>query len=305
MWLMILKGRTESEELLKYRYLNMRMEMTEKEKFKYSNLEKGYEGEKKFDMLASRLQEERYHINDLLLEVNGSYFQIDSFIISQGVIHLLDIKYFYGDCYIESDKLYAVTTGREYKNPLIQLNRSATLFRQLLQYHKLNYIVDPYVIFINPEFTLLQAPMNQPFILPTQVNRFLNDINKLPSKLNDDHMKLAQKMISLHQTKNPYVIFPEYEYDQMQKGNYCIICGSFHIVQKKSILVCGKCDGHEKIETAVLRNVKEFMLLFPERRITTQSIHEWCKVDISTKTVCRILKKNYTAFGNTRDTYFE
>lgn len=177
---MLLKGRSESEELLTFRFLNMRMELTEKEKMKYLNLEKGYEGEKKFDLLSERLQEERYLINDLLFEVNSSYSQIDSFIISQGVIHLLDIKNYYGDCYLESDKLYAVTTGREYKNPIIQLNRSATLFRQLLQTHKLNYLVVPYVIFINPEFTLYQAPMNQPIILPTQVNRFLNDINKIP-----------------------------------------------------------------------------------------------------------------------------
>jgi hypothetical protein len=177
---MLLKGRSESEELLKYRYLNMRMELTEKEKFKYLNLEKGYEGEKKFDLLAERLQEDRYLINDLLLEVNNSYSQIDGFIISQSVIHLLDVKNYYGDYYLESDKLYSVTTGRECKNPIIQLNRSATLFRQLLQNHKLNYLVDPYVIFINPEFTLYHTPMNQPIILPTQVNRFLNDLNKYP-----------------------------------------------------------------------------------------------------------------------------
>jgi hypothetical protein len=302
---MLLKGRTESDELLKYRYLNMRMELTEKEKFKYTNLEKGYEGEKKFDLLTEKLQEDRYFINDLLLEVNNSYSQIDSFIISQGVIHLLDIKNFYGDCYLESDKLYAVTTGREYMNPITQLNRSATIFRKLLQNHKLNYLVDPYVIFINPEFTLYQAPMNQPIILPTQVNRFLYDINKTPSKLNEDHMKLAQKIISLHQTKNPYTIFPKYDYNQLQKGIYCIACGSFHILIKNYDFVCGKCGEHEKIESAILRNVKEFILLFPEGKITTQSIYEWCKVDLNKKTVCRILKKNYTAFGNTRDTYFE
>jgi hypothetical protein len=302
---MLLKGRTESEELLKYRYLNMRMELTEKENMKYSNLEKGYEGEKKFDLLAEKLQEERYFINDLLLEVNNSYSQIDSFIISQGVIHLLDVKNYYGDYYLESDKLYSVATGREYKNPLLQLNRSATLFRQMLQNYKLNYLVDPYVIFINPEFTLYQTPMNLPIILPTQVNRFLANLNKTPSKLTDHHMKLAQKMISLHQTINPHAIFPKYDYEQLQKGIYCVACGSFHIFLRNNVFVCEKCEEREKIEPAILRNVKEFMFLFPDGKLTTQNIYDWCKVDINKKTVCRILKKNYTAFGSTRDTYFE
>ena len=57
------------------------------------------EGEQKFDLLAESIQEGRYIIIDLLLEVNNSYFQIDTLIISQGVIHLLDIKNFQGDWY--------------------------------------------------------------------------------------------------------------------------------------------------------------------------------------------------------------
>ena len=168
---MILKSRAESDELLKMRSLNTRLELTEKEKFHYLNLEKGYEGEVKFDLLAESLQEEKFIINDLLLEVNNSYFQIDTLIISQGVIHLLEIKNYQGDFYLKSDRLYSVETDREYKNPVDQLKRNATQFRQLLQNLKQNYLVDASVIFINPEFTLYQAPVDHPIILPTQVNR--------------------------------------------------------------------------------------------------------------------------------------
>lgn len=75
---MLLRGRTESYELLALRFLNSRMKLTEQEKFRLLNLEKGYEGEVKFDQLAEGLHEERYIINDLLLEINNSYFQIDT-----------------------------------------------------------------------------------------------------------------------------------------------------------------------------------------------------------------------------------
>jgi hypothetical protein len=118
-------------------------------------------------------------------------------------------------------------------------------------------------------------------------------------------MKLAQKMISLHQTKNPHAIFPKYDYNRLQKGIYCVDCGSYQIFLKNNVFVCEKCEEREKMEPAILRNAKEFMLLFPDEKLTSQSIYEWCKVDISKKTVYRILKKNYTAFGSTRDTYFE
>ncbi|KON85995.1 nuclease [Sporosarcina globispora] len=302
---MLLKKRFASDELLSMRYLNTRMALTEKETLHYSNLEKGYEGELTFDLLAESLKEEKLIINDLLLEVSNSYFQIDTLVISQGMIHLLEIKNYQGDCYLESDKLYAVNTGREYKNPVYQLKRSATLFRQLLQTLKQNYPVEPSVIFINPEFTLYQAPMDQPIILPTQVNRFLNDLNKSPSKLNEGHRKLAQNLISLHQTKNPFTALPNFQYDQLLKGMYCETCKSMLVVIKKKSLVCGKCGGAEKIERAILRSVGEFKMLFPERKVTTQSIYEWCNTDLSKKTFCRVLKKNFIAVGSTRDTYYE
>lgn len=302
---MLLKGRTESEELMSMRYLNKRMELTADERFRYLTLEKGYEGEVKFDRLAESLHEEIYIINDLLLKVNYSYFQIDTLLILQGIVYLLDVKNYQGDYYLEKDKLYAVASGREYKNPLDQLKRCSTLFTQLLQNLKLDYLFESSVIFINPDFTLYQAPMDQPFIYPTQVNRFLNDINKTPSKLNEGHKKLAHTLISLHQVKNPYTELPEYRYDDIKKGIYCNTCGSFHVSTKFNQLLCQDCGERESTEHAILRSVDEYKLLFPDQRITTDNIYNWCRLDIHKKTFCRVLKKNYAVFGNTRSTYYK
>lgn len=302
---MLIRGRSESNELKILRSLNIRMKLTEKDMFHYSNLEKGYEGEVKFDLLAENLQEERYILNDLLLEVNGSYFQIDTLIISQGIIHLLDVKNYEEDYFLETDKLYKLPSKNECKNPVIQLKRSETLFRQLLQKHKLNYLVEASVVFINSEFTLYQAPMDQPIILPTQVNCFMEKINKLPSKLNEGHKRLAHLLISLHQTKNPFTLLPPYDYDQPHKGIFCAYCHSFLVSIKNNDLVCGKCGGHEKIESAVLRSTEEFKLLFPDRKVTTESIFDWCKVDIGKKRIRRILKRNYSSFGTTKNSYYE
>lgn len=74
--MMLVKRRSKPDELMSMGYLNTRMELTEKEKLLYSNLEKGYEGEVKFDHLAESLQEERLIINDLLLEVNNPIFKL-------------------------------------------------------------------------------------------------------------------------------------------------------------------------------------------------------------------------------------
>jgi hypothetical protein len=301
---MLLKERSEPEELILLRYLNTRMKLTDKDKYHLSNLEKGYEGEVKFDKLAININEERYIINDLLLELNKSYLQIDTLIISQGMIQLLDIKNYEGDCYLDSDKLYNVTTGRGYKNPTNQLNRSEELLRLLLQNLKFNFLIESSIIFINPEFTLYQAPMNQPFILPTQVPAFLRGLNSTPSKLNENHKKLAQKLISLHKPDNPYKTLPIYNYEQLEKGIYCKSCKSFATSIINHDIVCDRCGCHERIEPAILRGVQEFRLLFPERIITTQNIYEWCRVNLSKRTISRILKKEFTVIGNTRNTHF-
>lgn len=301
---MLLKKRSEPYELVALRYLNTRMELAGKDKFNLTNLEKGFKGEIEFDRLTENLSEERYIIDDLLLQVNNSFFQIDKVIISGGVIHLLDVKYHEGDYYLESDKLYSMKSGREYKNPLIQLKRSETLFRQLLQNLKLSYLVQAKVVFNNPEFTLYQAPMDQPIILPTQINRFLKELNETPSKLDENHKMLAQKLLSLHNEKNPFTTLPAYDYNKLEKGMHCKECGSFNTSIEMQHLVCGKCGNSQRVEQAIVLNIEEFRLLFPERKITTQSIFEWCNMTINKRRITRVLKKNYKAVGNTSDTYY-
>ncbi|WP_343076290.1 nuclease-related domain-containing protein [Pullulanibacillus sp. KACC 23026] len=278
--------------------------MSEKDKGYYINLERGYEGEVKFDELIEDLKEEHYIINDLLLEVNHSLFQIDSVIISQRMINLVDVKNFQGDYYLDSDNLYTVLTKREYKNPVIQLKRSHSLFRQLLQSLRLHYLIDATIIFINPEFTLYQAPIDQPLILPTQVNKFIKNLNETPSQLNDGHKQLAQKLMTLHLPKNPYSSLPKYNYEQLRKGILCKKCLLNSITVDGNKCICQECGFVEPLTSAVLRSVDEFKLLFPDKKITTTNIFDWCKV-VSKERIGKILRANFNIVGSHQWAYYE
>jgi ribosomal protein S27AE len=302
---MLLKARTEPMELIALRHLNRRMELSSQEKFQLWTMEKGFIGEVLFDKMTENLAEERYIIDDLLLKVNNSFFQLDKVIIAQDGIYLIDVKYHEGDYYLEGDKLYSVRSSREYKNPVIQLTRSETLFRQLLQNLKMNHLVRASVIFNNPEFTLYHAPMDQPIILPTQVNRFLKDLNITPSKLDESHKKLAQALLSMHQVKNPFATLPDYQYDQLKKGMHCSECGSLNTEIGDYDLVCGKCGLHERVEKAIVRHIEEIKVLFPGKKITTQTVYDWCNGKVSRRTFLRVLKKHYVLVGRTSDTYYE
>jgi len=302
---MIAKVRTESEKLIILRSLNTRMELADKDTKHYLNLEKGYEGEVKFDSLTETIQGERLIINDLCLEFNHTEFQIDTLMISQNTIHPFEVKNYEGDYKYESGN-FRILSGTEILNPLSQLKRSETLLRQLLPKLGFQSPVKGNLIFINPNFTLYQAPLDEPITYPTQLNRFLHNINHTPSKLQARHKKLAEQLISMHKTDSSYTKLPSYRYEHLRKGITCSICRSFFLFQSgEKKLVCHDCGMEETIEAAILRGVNELKLLFPDIKITTNLVYEWCQVIGSRKMIGRILKKHFKMTGYGQWTHYE
>lgn len=301
---MAFKERTESDLLKCLRILNIRMELTEDEKKYYLNLKKGYEGEVKFDLITEKFQSNCLILNDLLLKVDNTTSQFDTSIIFQETLHLFGVKNFEGDFCYEPDKLQTVQ-GRDYKNPLHQINRSTILLSQLLQSHKINFKIEAHVVFINPDFTLFQAPPDLPFIYPTQLNRFFKKYNTKHSRLNNFHRQLAEKLVSLHQTESPYTLLPKYEYYQLKKGITCKVCHSFLINVIGKNVVCSECGCQESVEFAVIRGVWEIRLLFPDAKITTNIIYDWCRIVSCKKRISRILGRNFKVMGVHQWAYFE
>ncbi|WP_409272628.1 nuclease-related domain-containing protein [Neobacillus sp. SCS-31] len=302
---MILKERTESVELQCMRSLNARMELSESEKFYLSILEAGFEGEVAFDKLSAQLKEERYILNDLLLEANRSDFQIDSTIISEGIIDAVDVKYYKGDYVWKDGELYTKQTGHKCKNPFERLNRSNYLLNQFLRENKLNFLVRSTLVFIHPEFTLYNAPEDVSIIHPTQVNRFMAEMDSRPSKLNDSHKKLANILLTSNKDGGNYSKLPAYTYEGVKKGIFCGKCLCRMTTKNNLLLICGNCGCQEKIEEAILRSAKEFKILFPEIKLTAQSLKEWCQVNLSSRTYLRALQKHFKVLGKAKNTYYE
>jgi hypothetical protein len=161
------------------------------------------------------------------------------------------------------------------------------------------------VVFINPQFTCYKAPLNEPIIYPNQLSRFIYKLNNQPPTLTSMHKRLADKLVSLHQVELPYNKLPPYDYHQLKKGKICARCQSLktHIVDNK--LVCEVCDCQELIDQAIIRVVEEIKLLFPDKRITTKLIFEWCRGGDSKKRIRRILMENLKLTGKTKGSYFE
>lgn len=301
---MILKPRQVSDELKLMRILNARMELSEKDKQNYLNLEKGFEGELRFDALMGNLQQERLILNDLLLEKNTTKFQIDSFHIAERTAYHFEVKNFEGDYFIENDRFYTYS-GREILNPLLQLRRTETLLRQFLQHLGYSFQIESYLIFVNPSFTLYQAPKDPSIIFPTQLDRFLLKMNHVPSSnLSTRHTRLAEQLLGLHQVDDPYKRLPGYSFEGVRKGICCTNCCSFDLSVGKQIIVCKVCGKKETVEQAVIRAILECKLLFPNSKLSTIVVYDWCNI-ISLKTIRRVLGNNFKQTGQNKGIFYD
>ncbi|WP_010677883.1 nuclease-related domain-containing protein [Bacillus timonensis] len=301
---MIYKHRNKPQELTVFEILNKRIELSSKDKQYYFKLKKGYAGELLFDSLTEKLQCDCLILNDLLLEVNNTTFQIDTLLLIDGKIYIYEVKYFEGDYYYESNKFYK-KPKHEVSNPFLQLDRSESLLSQLLRNHGFHHPIDASVVFNNPTFTLYQAPLNLRAILPTQIHNHMRALDETPSKINEKQKRIANLLVSLHITKSPYSKIPIYHYEQFRKGITCKICDSFSLSIEGRKCKCQKCGYQELVETAVLRAVKEFQTLFPDQKITTNVIFDWCKVVQSKERIRYILSKNFTLVGVHQWSYFK
>src|SRR5690625_1598355 len=257
----------KSPELQILSHLNPRMDLSPSVKKNLHNLEKGYQGERKFfHLLEKELHSKCIRLYDLLLTSNQTEFQIDNLLIYQNTVHMNEVKNFEGDFFIKDDKWYAVDSKKEIRNPLFQIERSKFLLRELLQQMGVNFQVVASLVFVNPSFTLYQAPYEKALVFPTQLNRYMQKLNKIPSKITERHNEFAEKLVDRHLERFPRERLPEYEYKQLKKGIICSSCNGLMARFNNVRLRCKRCSREETIKEAVIRSVREFNLLFPNQR---------------------------------------
>ncbi|ALC88974.1 nuclease [Bacillus sp. FJAT-18017] len=300
---MLYKAKTKSEEHLILEYLDRRMSLKESDKQRLYRLNKGYEGEVQFEKLTSGLQTPCIILNDLTFKVNNSTIQIDSSLLFGRILKFYEVKNLEGDYYLNDDKFF-MRDGTEKNNPLLQMKRSESLYRQLLKELGFDLSIEASTVFVNPAFTMYNAPLNQPIIYPTQLTRLTNQLNKIPSNLTQSHWSLADKLISLNQEKSEYTTLPDYRFDNQKKGVTCYKCHSFDIGVIGYKVVCMQCGHHEDVEAAVMRSIDELKMLFPNIKLSTSIVYDWCSI-VSQSKIRRVLKKNFNIVGVHQWSFYE
>ncbi|OHR64337.1 hypothetical protein HMPREF3291_15295 [Bacillus sp. HMSC76G11] len=280
-----------------YRRLNSRLELNAEEANHYFNLEKGFEGEKKFEIWLKQNRGSGIILSDLLLQTNHTTYQIDSLYLTPQKLYLFEVKNFEGDYHLEKEK-WLTSVKKEVKNPLLQLKRNDTLFRILMQEHHFQFPVEAFLVFINPQFHLYHAPSSHPIVFHSQLNRFAKTLKKNnEGTMKGIHSKLAEKLLALHMEESPFERLPEYEYGEVGKGVICRLCGTIYTSFRNSYFHCSTCKTTEAYTPAILRAIEEFQFLFPERKLTVDQIWEWCHLVKSKKTVRKLLNNHFLKAG--------
>ncbi|MGF2615164.1 NERD domain-containing protein [Rossellomorea vietnamensis] len=298
-----MKERLESVELRIYRSLNFRKNLTTKEKQFYAGLEKGFIGEKLFDEWLEPALDNRILFPDMQFMPSTTFVQIDTILLTSKIIYLFEVKNYEGDHILEGDNLYRLD-GSDAKNPILQLKRNEPVFRRVLETLGYKIPIKSFVVFVNPQFHLYNAPAELPILYPTQLLRFTKKLKQDPSFLKRTHTELAKKLISATIAENPYSKIPHYQYDDLKKGIICPGCGSVYTEYVKSFLKCNFCKGRENAHSAVVRTIREFRLLFPDKNLTKSKAIEWCSIVKSAITMHKILTNNFKLIKTGRTSHY-
>ncbi|SEI60774.1 Nuclease-related domain-containing protein [Alkalibacterium gilvum] len=301
----IIKKREKSKLLIGLNYLDKRTKLDNTDKRYLINLEKGYEGEERFDTLVKTyLTGEALVINDLLIENKGNVFQIDALIVTTDTLYLYEIKNYKGDFQMNSGQL-SYTSGQEIRNPLTQLKRTKELLRQLVKEWGLSYRIEANVLFINETFTLYNANVEDSIIFSTQIKDALIKLNTKCKRLTKQCNYLADKLIDMHKEESLFQKqLPLYNKKELKTGVVCS-CGSFNLIITQRSCYCKVCYKQLSIEELLIGSIEEFKYLFPEQKVTTSTINEWCGNRVNHRKIRHILQTHLMAYGKNSGTYYE
>lgn len=286
--------------------LKKRKVLSVEEQSTYKRLSSGYSGEKRFaNLLKSEFHNPAIPLFDLNLTVNGSECQLDCILIFQNELLLLDIKNIQGDFFIKNDSLHFVKETKEIQNPLHQLKRAEILLMEFLTQQQIPLKIKSYLIFVHPEFHVYQAPHHLPIIYPGQIHRFISGLHHYPYELQKRHQIYAQRLMNAHLPISKYEQLPIYEYQQLRKGIFCHHCDYFMVIGNSSRqLTCKKCGKGEPVDSAIIRSVTEFDLLFPDEKITVERVNHWCNQIIPKSSIKRVFSKTLKIKGYGKGSYY-
>lgn len=272
---MIIKPREIPLNVLKLQALLRR---TDPKHQKYSlikeNLAKslaGFKGEASIDYPLSMLPEKHYYIlHDIRLFDSQHFFQIDTILLSQRMIIILEVKNILGNLYFDQEynQLIRIQDGKEesFPDPLIQIRRHEEQLNKWLikkqvkipPIYALVIISNPYSV-IKASHNLKKKVIHKNYI-PTRIQEL--EQTHIERSLSDKEIKRIVKYIQKEHTPAENEILKNYQItkDEINKGVYCPKCFTIPMNRVHSTWYCDVCQYKDK--HAHVPTLRDYYLLF-------------------------------------------
>lgn len=299
---MIIKERSKSKTLRLYESLAQRMKLSTEDYLYYRGIASGHTGECNLDTPLRALTSDCLIVNDLQLYNGKSEFQIDSLVLKGGKLLVLDVKNYTG-INQWSPYYFKRPNDRWLENPLLQLEKMKARFG--IHLHNLGYDLIPEyrVLFVNPEFTLTGTDRVPEFVLPSELPGFLRQLNQPAPPVTAAEWELARKLMAGHDPDYMARKRPKYSLAKLKRGILCPNCAVLGMALKGHRLSCYSCGHQLSVQEGIRESVAEFRLLFPDTKVTTQAITDWCG-GVSSDRVYRALQSSFQAVGKNRGRYY-
>ncbi len=267
--------------------LSGRKFFTENERWQYKNELKGFtQGECPFDQFTCKLNSDIKVLNDITLS-DGKTCQLDTLIVTDQEIFLLDMKFYNGPLSFENGRIF-VNGNMTVNDPLHQLDRAKNLLESKLAYYKLNIPVTAKLVFMNPNMVFYGNNPDLPILLYPQIDGFLDEICVWDSQHTE---KIARLLLSFDSEENPYEIVHriKYDYESLRKGIRCEKCNSLDLNINFRDYTCITCNFKDSKRNGLIRSINDLKLLFPDNKITPRLVFDWTNGQVSKKSIGKLL----------------
>ncbi|WP_232219584.1 nuclease-related domain-containing protein [Carnobacterium pleistocenium] len=211
-------------------------------------------------------------------------------ILTDNTLYLYEIKNYSGEYYYGEEMLVKIPDFKV-SNPLVQVQNTKNKLTIFLKELRYDIEIKAFAVYVNPEFTLFNAPKDEGMLLLSQLKNHFDQLKKESKPLTAAHKKLVVDLID-YQT-NPMLFIkdiPNYSFVSLRKGIGCEKCSSFDLKLHRTYYHCRSCDYESSINSALLSCIKEYQRLFPNDKLTAAILYIWCAEMVSKKRIQRTLK---------------
>lgn len=288
-------------KLLKiYEALSPRTYFSNQQNHTYKRLKRGFDGEVNwYQTLSIHFQHHNLILYDLDFNVRGHYLQIDSLIVTKEHAYHLEIKN-YSSTFKYQQNTWQLANGLTILNPLHQLNRSKELLSILFNRLDIKLPIISYLICVNPNFKILNLPLDFPIVLPQFIQNF---IQKVESEQIFPSTDIHQKLLGQIEEATIYHK-PTYHFKSLRKGVFCHQCHKHMTNNSKRSFFCGTCKIKVTKHQALKKATEDFLCLFPNQSLSKALLSTWINHQIHPSTIQRFLKSNYTLMHKYRASFY-